>query len=1335
MSFSPAGQRKMLAELHRLAAERKLAERQMRSKFETATARIQQALSDARQASILRFQMDRDSTQRQYAAEVEKAQSDYRARYTAAEQDLQQWLAHTQSNFKSALRRAKKELSEENWEANTVFEATQGAPKIQLEQDKKEIGSIHGVLLQTFDLANRYLAICRLGQLQRPPLAREASIATEGDSDAQPKEINEPIPKLTELTRGAIGQLEALKQLRWPQLLVGGWPFGIAFVIAAVLCGTAFGIFGGKSWTWLIVGGCATVLATTIGGIWLYRKAQAAVADPYESLYENLVEGENLRQAARSQAKQRCKAEQQRILDRRERELKAANDKFEQRIAEITTRRDESLESANATHNRQRTELNQTRDAALAEAHSVYPKRLDEIQERYQRNLRAAQQQFDTATTASRQERDASFAALAYRWRNGAATIQAAIEENHRESWRFFPAWNDPRWDDWQPPTAPPPTLRFGQFHVDLQSIPGAISSDDRLNGLIPAKFELPALMPFPKNASLLLKASGEGRARAIETVQSLMLRMLTSIPPSKVRFTIIDPVGLGENFAGFMHLADHDEQLVTNRIWTEPTHIEQRLADLTEQMENVIQKYLRNEFQSIDEYNAFAGEVAEPFRILVVANFPVNFTETAARRLTSIATSGARCGVYTLIVNDVKQPLPPRFDIKELERHATTLVWEGHGFKWNDADYQQYPLWLETPPAEEQFTQLVQTVGRGAKEAKRVEVPFDYVAPQKPAWWTGDTSRGVAVPLGRAGATKLQYLKLGEGTSQHVLVAGKTGSGKSTLLHALVTNLALMYSPDQIELYLIDFKKGVEFKTYATHNLPHARVIAIESEREFGLSVIEKLDAELKRRGDLFRDAGVQDVAAYRALAGAGSMPRIMLIVDEFQELFTDDDKLAQDAALLLDRLVRQGRAFGMHVMLGSQTLGGAYSLARSTIGQMAVRIALQCSEADAHLILSEENSAARLLSRPGEAIYNDANGLIQGNHPFQVVWLSDSRREEYLQALHELAQKRLVAKEIASPPPQIVFEGNLPADIRRNRQLGDLLRAVDWPVQSTPVHAWLGEAIAIKDPTAALLRPQSGSNLLVVGQRAEIAMSMFASAMVSLAAQHRPATAGITSSSGSAAGSPAQFYVLEHDRPTELPIDRLLADFRGGLASLSPVLPQPLQTAGRRELPVLLADLAREVERRQLPDEPPGPATYLFLCDAGRFRDLRRDESDLGFSFGGDKPATPSQLLGTILRDGPAVGVYSLVWCDSLNSVNRCFDRHALREFALRVLMQMSANDSSHLIDTPLASRLGPHVAIFQNEEEGRLEKFRPYAWPPLEWLATVQERFNLRLPTENV
>src|SRR5205085_4514885 len=136
-----------------------------------------------------------------------------------------------------------------------------------------------------------------------------------------------------------------------------------------------------------------------------------------------------------------------------------------------------------------------------------------------------------------------------------------------------------------------------------------------RLRKEMPGEFLLPACLPFPACGSMLIKAADAGRAEAVQVLQTVMLRYLTALPPGKVRFTIIDPVGLGENFAAFMHLADHDEALVSSRIWTEPAHIEKQLTDLTVHMENVIQKYLRSQFQSIEDYNAQAGEVAEPYR------------------------------------------------------------------------------------------------------------------------------------------------------------------------------------------------------------------------------------------------------------------------------------------------------------------------------------------------------------------------------------------------------------------------------------------------------------------------------------------------------------------------------------------------------------------------------------------------------------------------------------------------------------------------------------------------------------------------------------------------
>jgi DNA segregation ATPase FtsK/SpoIIIE-like protein len=238
-----------------------------------------------------------------------------------------------------------------------------------------------------------------------------------------------------------------------------------------------------------------------------------------------------------------------------------------------------------------------------------------------------------------------------------------------------------------------------------------------------------------------------------------------------------------------------------------------------------------------------------------------------------------------------------------------------------------------------------------------------------------------------------------------------------------LITSLVLTYSPEELELYLVDFKKGVEFKTYAANRLPHASVVAIGSDRAFGLNVLQGLDAELRRRGELFRMARASDLASFRREGGM-PMTRVVLVMDEFQELFAVADEIATAAAQILDRLARQGRAFGIHLILATQSLAGAFagdhSLARSTIAQMQVRIALPCDETDSRLILAGDNTAARLLDRPGAAIYNAHGGASEGNEPMQVAWLPADERDGYLARLRELAvERRLPSRS------QQVFEG----------------------------------------------------------------------------------------------------------------------------------------------------------------------------------------------------------------------------------------------------------------------------------------------------------------------
>jgi hypothetical protein len=493
---------------------------------------------------------------------------------------------------------------------------------------------------------------------------------------------------------------------------------------------------------------------------------------------------------------------------------------------------------------------------------------------------------------------------------------------------------------------------------------------------------------------------------------------------------------------------------------------------------------------------------------------------------------------------------------------------------------------------------------------------------------------------------------------------------------------------------------------------------VAIESDREFGLSVLQRLDQELKRRGDHFRQAGVQDLAAYRATNGSEVMPRTLLVIDEFQEFFIEDDRIAQEASLLLDRLVRQGRAFGIHVVLGSQTLGGAYSLAKSTMGQMAVRIALQCSEADSYLILSEDNSAARLLARPGEAIYNDASGRVEGNSPFQIVWLPDEARETCLERIAQLAQRRGY-----QPPELIVFEGNAPAAVSGNRLLGALLDRPAGETAPPALPAWLGEAIAIKDPTAAVFRRQTGSNLLIVGQNDDAAIAMMTCAVVSVAARHR-AGAAANADAGGAEPSPPMFTVL----------DGLTADApqAGWVERLAGALPHGVRSVGRREIDGVLKALADEVERRQHGDQGARPPLFLIVAALQRFRDLRVSD-DFSFSMGGDedKPPPSDRLFRRVIADGPPVGIHVIAWCDTAANADRALDRATLREFEMRVVFQMSASDSTNLIDSPLANKLGPRHGLFYSEERGILEKFRPYGPPGAEWFEDVAHKLGAARP----
>src|SRR6266704_2377376 len=604
------------------------------------------------------------------------------------------------------------------------------------------------------------------------------------------------------------------------------------------------------------------------------------------------------------------------------------------------------------------------------------------------------------------------------------------LEEVEAEAGVAGSSWSDSRWGAGAIATEVRRYVRLGVFEARVPQWVGPLAA--------------PALLAFPFEAGLAIDAGPGDRERAVALARSLMLRLLASVPPGSLHFVFIDPVALGQSAAEFLHLGDFDPLLVDTKPWTSQTEIERRLDELALHLETVISKYLRGQFESIDAYNVAAGEVAEPYRVVVVFDFPEQFSEKSVRQLLSIIENGPRCGVHTVLLHDPSRELPHGVDHERLLHCMQRLSWRGPRAHlrrpppMGDVPFDLLPD--AAPPisfdasgkATSICAGLMTAVGDRARTLKSGPVTYDRMLPvlnrlitsgramrvpdlvpgapdidvsDPSTWWTGTSISGVTAPIGRAGAHDVASLYFSSTeVAGGAIVVGLPRSGKTTALHAAVLSMCMLYGPDEVELYLVDAKHGVEFKVY--EHLPHARMVSINSEREFAVAVLQSLDAEIARRGELMKasSAGRANLAEFRAATGT-LLPRIVMIMDEFHEVFEEDDRLGESAFRAFSNIVRQGPFAGVHMVVSSQTLSSMPALDRGTLLLLPTRVAFICNESDADLVMGDSNKEVRYLGRQGVGVLNPARGNPSSNKRFQGVYASPDERQRILHSLREKA------------------------------------------------------------------------------------------------------------------------------------------------------------------------------------------------------------------------------------------------------------------------------------------------------------------------------------------
>jgi hypothetical protein len=815
--------------------------------------------------------------------------------------------------------------------------------------------------------------------------------------------------------------------------------------------------------------------------------------------------------------------------------------------------------------------------------------------------------------------------------------------------------FGDRAWQDYQPdPDAPPPDgLRVGMLRV--------------ADGL-------PAVARFAGHGHLLIREDGAAQA-ARSLLQAAVLRLATATRPGTVQFALADPVGQGQHLSAFLRLPA--QLRAGSGIAVSAAEIEDLLAALNAHVVEVTQTRLTNVYDSVEAYNAGTTGSAVPYHVLVLAGFPAGVNDRAAELLTRLARSGPRAGTYLIATVDERLPMPRGFDLAALTTLGTTLRLDARGAaSWDDPEFGPGLVEPDQMPAAARANPWLDAVGTAAGSGSR-DLGFGRIAIPAGRRWASVTTDGLDVQIGVDSKGEPQHFLMGVRGVHHGLVGGDVRMGKTNLLHVLISQLALKYPPEELELYLLDFKE-VEFDAYLTERLPHARAITSRTDREFGLSMLRRFHDEIDRRARLCREARVTDLPDYRHETGQ-VLARALVIMDEFQVLFSEEDRLAREAGRLLADIAKRGAAFGLHLLLATQSPGGPLTaFLRPVYEQMALRIALGCTQPSvSQAILGEGNDAATRLVRAGDAIYNDRRG--EGANPvMRIAMLPTRERLTLIGAIRALGGGR------ESPAPAS-FDPDSPADFAGHPVPGG----------TGGVAAWLGEAIEIKPATTATFDRYPRSNLLIVGGE-EHGHGLLLATLLSVAVQCSPGA--------------VRFTLAEFGRPSSA---------YHGFFDVVSGLPHELVIAGARTAGAALADLADDLDGRIADSgdsgdcgpsgsEPVRPERFLLIAGLHRWHELLA-EGDYG------RPSELSAQLVRLADKGPDAGIHVVAWADSYGTAERALRRAGIGHFGLRAALRVfSPAESDLLLGVPSAAALDDNRALFRDTEwpSEQVEKFKPYS-----------------------
>ena len=429
--------------------------------------------------------------------------------------------------------------------------------------------------------------------------------------------------------------------------------------------------------------------------------------------------------------------------------------------------------------------------------------------------------------------------------------------------------------------------------------------------------------------------------------VRKLLARMLKTVPPECCSYSIFDSLHKGASLERLIDVTNigitdlNFDLFTSNESDTKVVSCAERRKYLRSRPAEII-KFMAGRSKSLFEYNQEMEDFTFPFTWYIDFNFPDAPDNKLLDDIKELFVNASAAGYSFVFVTTpngygkLKEIADQYAQTPILHIDMDREICEKDGIQ---VDY----LASGTPSSDQIYnfmTALKKYYDEGAAIDNRIESVFAAKGVE-----LRDASEKLTIPMALDSRGNLVDLELGGEGSVHGFISGGTNSGKSTLLHTIILSACLHYHPNDLEIWLVDYKQ-TEFYLYKKKTPPHIKLIGVSKTSDFTFSLLDKIEAEANRRTELMNRFEAQNLAEYRKHKDEPeyvNIPRLLIVIDEFHEMsqFVSAENEYKDK---LENTLREYRAQGITCLMADQTfstgLGGLTPAAKNQIG---LRIAMR--------------------------------------------------------------------------------------------------------------------------------------------------------------------------------------------------------------------------------------------------------------------------------------------------------------------------------------------------------------------------------------------------------